>query len=99
MLKLRIIDILDVHLNLKTIVPIEPNTEMNITISKMKYNSLRLSIPIYWKQIIKDITNTPIGETRLNDKPCIKINNILKPLTKCTNKHIYHKLLYRANIG
>ena len=38
MLNLKIIDILDVKLNFKTIV--ELNTEMNITISQMKYNSI-----------------------------------------------------------
>ena len=91
MLNLKILDILDVNLNFKTII--ELNTEMNITISQMKYNSIRSAIPINWKKIIKDITIMPIGDIRLNDEPHIKINKILKPLLKCTNKHIYHKLL------
>ena len=91
MLNLKIIVILDLNLNFKTIV--ELNTEMNITISQMQYNSIKSAIPINWENNIKDIINIPIGGIRLNDEPYIKINNILKPISKCSNKHIYHKIL------
>ena len=60
----------------------------------MKYNSIRSAIPAHWKKIIKDNRNNPnTSMIRLNDLPFIKINNCLKPLSKCTNKHIYNKLL------
>ena len=91
MLNLKILDILDVNLNFKTIL--ELNTEMDIKISQMKYNSIRSAIPINWKKTIKDISIMHVADIRLNDEPQIKINNILKPLSKCTNKNIYHKLL------
>ena len=91
MLNLKILDILDVNLNFKTIL--ELNTEMDIKISQMKYNSIRSAIPINWKKTIKEISIMHVADIRLNDEPQIKINNILKPLSKCTNKNIYHKLL------
>ena len=65
MLNLKIIDILDLDWNFKTII--ELNSEINITISQMQYNSIKSAIPIYWKTNIKDIINKPIGEIRLNN--------------------------------
>ena len=81
-------DILDDNLKFKPLIKL--NADMNTVITQMKYNSIRSAIPVHWKKIIKDNRNNPnTSMTRLNDVPFIKINNCLKPLSKCTNKHIY----------
>ena len=92
MFNLKIMDILDDNLNFKPLIKL--NADMNTVVTQMKYNSIRSAIPAHWKKIIKDNRNNPnTSMIRLNDLPSIKINNCLKPLSKCTNKHIYNKLL------
>ena len=92
MLNLKIIDILDDDLNFKPLLDL--NKDMNTTITQMKYNSLRSAIPADWKKMIKDTSKkTNVCKTRLNNEPFIKIYKSLKPLSKCTNKLIYNKLL------
>ena len=90
--------------NLKIIDKVENNgfktliqfkRSMNSSITQMKYNSVISAIPPKWKKIIKGLTiESHSNFTTLNDdEPQLKINNIIKPLSKCNNKNIYLTLL------
>ena len=62
----------------------------------MKYNSLFSAIPANWKRIIKQTTEENIlNNIRLTNQPHLKLNDIIKPISKCGSKlnHIYQMLL------
>ena len=89
---LKILDILDNNYNFLTYRELKEKTNSNLT--QMKYNSLFSAIPANWKKIIKQTTEENIlKNNRLTNEPHLKINNIIKPISKCNSKHIYLMLL------
>ena len=88
---IKIIDILENN-SFKTLIQF--NRSLNSDITQMKYNSIISAVPLKWKKIIKNLTVENYANfIRLNDEPQLKINNSIKPLSKCNNKNIYLTLL------
>ncbi len=60
----------------------------------MKYNAIKMAIPIKWKQILRK--NTPIYNNEVQNTDynyIIEINNTHKPISKLTNKDIYRSII------
>ena len=77
---LQIFDLLDTNGKFLTLTQLKQTT--NCDISQMKYNSLISAIPKNWKQIIKDKFSITDNTVRISHEPHLKINTILKPLSK-----------------
>ena len=64
--------------------------QLQTHLSLMQYNSIISSIPVKWKEILRNkVPSLKLEEYRLLDYPYIKINNRLKHISKTVNKELY----------
>ena len=83
-------DIVNEDGNIKSIEELE--TEFNIQISPMDYNSLITSIPVKWKRILKKM-RIPVQAISNKEQPYLVCSGRLTALGILTNKDVYWELV------